>query len=151
MSNASSWRNCCRRSDSPASVSSVLEQAIRDAVADWSLGPIITVLMAMRGLDFVAAVGNLSRFASARQLVAYLGLVPSERSTGESVKRCSITKAGNGRTRRVLVEGGMGLPSSSAGRVREAGPGRRCTARGRQQEGESLSGGAGRRFRCDRA
>jgi transposase len=66
--------------------------------------------MAMRGIDLVAAVtilaeiGDLSRFESPRQLMAYLGLVPSERSTGESVKRGGITKAGNGRARRVLVE-----------------------------------------------
>jgi transposase len=87
-----------------------LEQAIREAIADWSLGPIVPALMAMRGIDLIAAVtvlaeiGDLSRFASPRQLMAYLGLVPSERSTGESVKRGSITKAGNGRARRVLVE-----------------------------------------------
>ena len=87
-----------------------LEQAIRDALPDWSLGAIVPALMAMRGIDTIAAVtilaeiGDLSRFASPRQLMAYLGLVPSERSTGESVKRGGITKAGNGRARRVLVE-----------------------------------------------
>jgi transposase len=87
-----------------------LEQAIREAVADWSLGFMVPALMAMRGVDLVAAVtvlaeiGDLSRFKNPRQLMAYLGLVPSERSTGESVKRGSITKAGNGRARRVLVE-----------------------------------------------
>jgi transposase len=87
-----------------------IEQAIRTAVADWSLAPVVPALMAMRGIDLVAAVtilaeiGDLSRFANPRQLMAYLGLVPSERSTGESVKRGSITKAGNGLARRVLVE-----------------------------------------------
>jgi transposase len=87
-----------------------LEQAIREALADWSMAPIVPALMAMRGIDLVAAVtvlaeiGDLSRFENPRQLMAYLGLVPSERSTGESVKRGSITKAGNGRARRVLVE-----------------------------------------------
>ena len=87
-----------------------LEQAIREALVDWSLAPIVPALMAMRGIDLVAAVtvlaeiGDLSRFESPRQLMAYLGLIPSERSTGESVKRGGITKAGNGRARRVLVE-----------------------------------------------
>ena len=87
-----------------------LDQAIRAAVADWSLAAVVPALMAMRGIDLVAAVtilaemGDLSRFESPRQLMAYLGLVPSERSTGESVKRGSITKAGNGRARHVLVE-----------------------------------------------
>jgi transposase len=66
--------------------------------------------MAMRGIDLVAAVtilaeiGDLSRFHNPRQVMAYVGFVPSERSTGESVKRGSITKAGNRRARRVLVE-----------------------------------------------
>lgn len=57
-----------------------LEQAIRAAVTDWSLAAMVPALM------------------------AYLGLVPSERSTGETVNRGPITKAGNGRARRVLVE-----------------------------------------------
>jgi transposase len=79
-------------------------------VADWSLAPVVPALMAMRGIDLVAAVtilaeiGDLQRFESPRQLMAYLGLVSSERSTGDSVRRGSITKAGNGRARRVLVE-----------------------------------------------
>ena len=87
-----------------------LEQAIRAAVAHWSLAAIVPALMAMRGIDLVSAVtilaeiGDLSRFENPRQLMAYLGLVPSERSTGDSVKRGPITKAGNGRARRVLVE-----------------------------------------------
>jgi transposase len=87
-----------------------LEQAMREALADWSLAPLVPALMAMRGIDLVAAVtmlaeiGELTRFESPRRLMAYVGLVPSERSTGESVKRGSITKAGNGRARRVLIE-----------------------------------------------
>jgi transposase len=87
-----------------------LTAAIRAAVPDWSLAPVATALMAMRGLDVVAAVvvlaeiGDLSRFAGARDLMGYLGLVPSEDSTGDSVRRGRITKAGNRRVRRVLVE-----------------------------------------------
>jgi transposase len=88
-----------------------LEEAIRCAVPDWSLAEVVTALMAMRGLDLVAAsavlaeTGDLSRFQSPRDLMAYLGLVPSERSTGDKVKRGGITKAGNRRARRILVEG----------------------------------------------
>ncbi len=87
-----------------------LEQAIREAIGDWTLCSLVPALMAMRGIDLVAAVtilaeiGDLSRFASPRQLMAYLGLVPSERSTGDSIKRGPITKAGNSRARRILVE-----------------------------------------------
>ena len=49
-------------------------------------------------------VGDLRRFENPRQLMGYLGLVPGERSTGTSVRRLAITKAGNGRVRRALVE-----------------------------------------------
>ena len=64
----------------------------------------------MRGIDLIAAVGvlaeigDLSRFQNPRELMGYLGLVPSESSTGDKVKRGGITKAGNGRARRILVE-----------------------------------------------
>jgi transposase len=87
-----------------------LEQAIRAAVADWSLAELVTGLMAMRGMDvisaatFLAEVGDLSRFRTPRELMAYLGLVPSENSTGDTVRRGPITKAGNRRARRMLVE-----------------------------------------------
>ena len=87
-----------------------LEQAIRAAVEDWSLREVVPALMAMRGIDlisataFLAEVGDLSRFRTPRQLMAYLGLVPSEDSTGDTIKRGPITKAGNRRARRVLVE-----------------------------------------------
>ena len=87
-----------------------LEQAIRAAVPDWSLAEVVTALMAMRGLDlvsastFLAEIGDLSRFQTPRELMGYLGLVPSEHSTGDRVKRGGITKAGNRRARRILVE-----------------------------------------------
>jgi transposase len=87
-----------------------LDQAIRNAVPEWSLADIVTALQAMRGIDLVAAVtvlaeiGDLSRFQTSRELMGYLGLVPSESSTGDTVKRGGITKAGNGRARRILVE-----------------------------------------------
>jgi transposase len=87
-----------------------LERAIRAAVPDWSLAEVVTALMAMRGIDlisattFLAEIGDLSRFRTPRELMAYLGLVPSEDSTGDTVKRGPITKAGNRRARRTLVE-----------------------------------------------
>jgi transposase len=65
---------------------------------DWTLAPVIEAVQAMRGIDmvgsvaFLAELGDLSRFENPRQLMAYLGLTPSERSTGESVKRGGITK-----------------------------------------------------------
>ncbi len=87
-----------------------LEQAVRAALPDWSLAEVVTALMAMRGIGlvsasaFLAEIGDLSRFQTPRQLMAYLGLVPSEDSTGDKIKRGPITKAGNGRARRILVE-----------------------------------------------
>src|SRR5258708_23178616 len=87
-----------------------LEQAIRVAVPDWSLAEVVTALMAMRGIDLIAAatllaeIGDLSRFQTPHQLMAYLGLVPSEDSTGETIRRGPITKAGHRRARRILVE-----------------------------------------------
>ena len=87
-----------------------LEQAIRAAVPDWSLAEAVTALMAMRGLDlisattFLAEIGDLSRFQTPRELMAYLGLVPSESSTGDTVRHGPITKSGNRRARRTLIE-----------------------------------------------
>ena len=87
-----------------------LEQALRAAVSDWSLSEVVTALMAMRGMDlisattFLAEIGDLSRFQTPRELMAYLGLVPSEDSTGDTIKRGPITKSGNRRARRMLVE-----------------------------------------------
>jgi len=46
----------------------------------------------------------MNRFQSPKQLMAYLGLIPSEHSSGKSVRRGSITKTGNSHVRRVLVE-----------------------------------------------
>jgi len=87
-----------------------LEDAIRTAVPEWSLAEVVTALMAVRGMDlvsaatFLAEIGDLSRFQSPRELMAYLGLVPSEESTGDTIKRGPITKTGNRRARRMLVE-----------------------------------------------
>ena len=87
-----------------------LERLIAELLPSWSLAPIVTALQALRGVNlivavtFVAEIGDLTRFDSPRQLMAYLGLVPSERSTGDTVRRGAITKAGNGRVRHLLVE-----------------------------------------------
>jgi transposase len=87
-----------------------LEQAVGAAVPEWSLAAVVTALMAMRGMDlisaatFLAEIGDLSRFQTPSELMGYLGLVPSEESTGDKTKRGPITKAGNRRARRMLVE-----------------------------------------------
>ena len=88
-----------------------LTEQVAELVPSWSMAPVIAAYQALRGVafltavTFVAEIGDVRRFDSPRQLMAYLGLVPSERSTGERVRRGGITKAGNGRARRVLIEG----------------------------------------------
>ena len=87
-----------------------IEAAIRAAVTQWTLAPVVIALQAMRGVDVITAVtimaevGDLGRFTGAEQLMDYLGLVPKEDSTGEKVRRGGITKAGNSRARTALVE-----------------------------------------------
>ena len=50
-----------------------------------------------------AEIGDLSRFENPRKLMAFIGHTPSERTTGETISRGSITKAGNRRARRLLA------------------------------------------------
>jgi transposase len=87
-----------------------LAARITALIPSWSMGPVVEALRGLRGLEtisavtFVAGIGDLSRFDSPSQLMAYLGLVPSERSSGDHVRRGGITKTGNGEARRMLVE-----------------------------------------------
>jgi transposase len=84
--------------------------ALREQVADWRWASVVRALMSLRGVDFVAAVtlvaelGDFSRFTHPKELMSYLGLVPSEYSTGESRVQGKITKTGNAHVRRVLIE-----------------------------------------------
>ena len=88
-----------------------LTRQIEELMPSWSMAPVAASLQAMRGVALVAAVtvvaeiGDFRRFTNARQLMAYLGLVPSEHSSGSTVRRAGITKAGNALARRVLIEG----------------------------------------------
>jgi transposase len=88
-----------------------LTQQIAEVLTTWSMAPVVEAYQALRGValltavTFVAEIGDVRRFESPRQLMAYLGLVPCESSTGERVRRGRITKAGNTRVRRVLIEG----------------------------------------------
>lgn len=87
-----------------------IEANIIEFLPSWSLAPVVAALQSLRGIGLVGAVvimaeiGDLRRFDNPRQLRGYLGLVPGERSTGDSVHRTGITKAGNGRGRRTLIE-----------------------------------------------
>lgn len=87
-----------------------LGTALGQAAQGWRFEPIVAALRALRGIDTVSAIGlvceigDIHRFATARQLMGYLGLVPSECSSGSSVHRGSITKTGNAHARRLLTE-----------------------------------------------
>jgi transposase len=87
-----------------------LDEAIAEFAPHWSMAPLVEALQAMRGIDLVAAavllaeLGDLRRFDNPRRMMGYLGLVPSERSTGATVRRGAITKSGNIRARRILIE-----------------------------------------------
>jgi transposase len=87
-----------------------LTRQIQELVPQWRLAPVVNALQALRGVSMVIAVttiaelGDLTRFDSPKQLMAYLGLVPSEHSSGATTRRGSITKTGNGHVRRVLTE-----------------------------------------------
>jgi transposase len=87
-----------------------LTQSLREEAEGWRFAPVVRAIMTLKGIDFVAAItllaelGDLARFAHPKDLMSYLGLVPSEYSTGESRHQGRITKAGNGHVRRVLIE-----------------------------------------------
>lgn len=87
-----------------------LDKQLESSASESVFWPVIEGLMALRGVNLltavtiVAEIGDLKRFASAPQLMAYLGVVPSEHSSGASKSRGGITKTGNSHVRRVLVE-----------------------------------------------
>lgn len=87
-----------------------LTQQIRVLIPHWHMAPLAKALQTLRGVSLiiaattVAEIGDLTRFDSAKQFMAYLGLVPSEHSSGGTIKRGGITKTGNGHVRRALTE-----------------------------------------------
>jgi len=87
-----------------------LEAALVDALGTWALAPIVAALQTLRGVQLIAAITlvaeiqDFQRFAHPRQLMSYLGLVPSEHSSGARRRQGAITKAGNRAARRILVE-----------------------------------------------
>ena len=88
-----------------------MTRQVAEVVSSWSMAPVVEAYQALRGValltavTFEAEIGDVRRFETPRQLMAYVGLVPCEHSTGDRVRRGSITKAGNTTVRRVLIEG----------------------------------------------
>ena len=89
-----------------------LEKEMEKALEHWVLAPVVEALMALRGIKLITAMtimaelGDITRFDSPRQLMSFLGLVPSEASSGLTRRRGGITKTDNGHVRRVLIESG---------------------------------------------
>lgn len=87
-----------------------LEEEIEGMLPGWRMGPVVRALQAMRGIGPVTAAtiaaetGDMNRFSSPRQYMAFLGIIPSEHSTGDSIRRGKITKTGNSHLRYVLIE-----------------------------------------------
>lgn len=104
-----------------------LTDQIRKFATTWRMGPVVAALQSLRGVSLIVAVttvaelGDLARFNHPAQLMAYLGLVPSEHSSGEHVKRKGITKTGNSHVKRVLVEAAWAyrLPARRSGPLRK--------------------------------
>jgi transposase len=88
-----------------------LEQELHERVKTWRLAPVVEALQALRGVQFTVAVttvaelGDLTRFTNPKQLRSYLGLTPSEYSSGQRRSQGGITKTGNSHARRALIEG----------------------------------------------
>src|SRR5947207_6106126 len=86
------------------------EAAMRELLEKWRLKPAVAALMAFKGFQTVAAMilvselGEIHRFTHPRQVMAYLGLVPTENSSSDKRRQCRITKCGNAHARWLLVE-----------------------------------------------
>ena len=87
-----------------------LEAHLREVAPTWRLYPLVEAYQAMRGIAFQGAITmaaelwDITRFYNPRELMDFVGLIPSENSSGTRRRQGSITKAGNGHARRTLVE-----------------------------------------------
>lgn len=96
-----------------------LEQEVTRLLNDWSLRDIVIQLQALKGVatviavTIVAEIGDLSRFDNPKQLMAYLGLIPGEYSSGNSTRSRGITKVGNKEVRRLLYEAAWSYRSNA--------------------------------------
>lgn len=87
-----------------------INEQLQKVASEWRWAPTVKALQALRGVSLITAVitvaeiGDFSRFQNPRELMAYLGLVPSEHSSGDTIRRGGITKTGNSHARRLCVE-----------------------------------------------
>ena len=96
-----------------------LDQEITRLLPEWSLYPLVCQLQALKGvgqtiaLTLVAELGDFSRFANPKHIMAYLGLVPGEHSSGGSIHQRGITRVGNSELRRLLYEAAWSYRSNA--------------------------------------
>jgi transposase len=87
-----------------------LTGSLRTQLEHWRIRPVVEALMSLRGVDLVAAmtlvaeIGDFTRFARPGELMGFLGLIPSEYTSGSTRRQGPITRTGNSHARRVLVE-----------------------------------------------
>jgi transposase len=87
-----------------------IKEQIQQVAMEWRWAPTVKALQALRGVSLltavitVAEIGDFTRFQNPKELMAYLGLVPSEHSSGGKTRRGGITKTGNSHARRICVE-----------------------------------------------
>jgi transposase len=87
-----------------------LTERLRESVEGWGSAPLVKALQALRGVEFVTAVtlaaevGDFRRFAKAGDFMGYVGLIPSEQTSGDRRRQGPITRTGNAHVRHVLVE-----------------------------------------------
>jgi len=113
-------RSCSERIDR-------ITEKIRLLVGQWRFGPVVEALQSLRGVSLVVAatviaeMGDLSRFDNPRKLMAFLGMIPSQHTSGEITKRGPITKTGNSHARRMLIEAAWSyrMPARVSRRLRD--------------------------------
>lgn len=88
-----------------------IEAEVEHLVESWRLKEVVKGLMALRGISLISActiaseLGDIHRFNHPKKLMSFLGLVPSEYSSSDKIRKGPITKSGNAHVRRVLIEG----------------------------------------------
>jgi transposase len=104
------FQECINAIDETTARVERLTRQIESLVPCWRMAPVVTAVQALRGVSLIVAattiaeVGDLARFEHPKQLMAFLGLVPTEHTSGQKKRQGGITKTGNGHVRRVLVE-----------------------------------------------
>ena len=89
---------------------SQLTERLRELVQNWHQAPLVKAFQAMRGIELVTAVtltaevGDFRRFATAPDFMGYVGMIPSEQTSGDHRRQGPITKTGNAHLRHVLIE-----------------------------------------------